>query len=203
MEQERQDVLPPGQVLVKRWIIYAALGVPRVELGSWRLKVTGLVRTPLEYDFSQIQSLPMKRYKKTFHCVTRWSIKDVEWEGVPIRYLAERAGVLDEARWVMFYCLDGYSAPVPIEDALHEDSIIAIKMNGRPLSPEQGFPARPFIPHLYGWKSAKWLTEIEFIPRYVDGYWEMYGYHERGEVWGEERFKGGQGSHTRRSPYRG
>lgn len=201
MEQERQEaLLPPGQVWVRRWIIYAALGVPRVELSEWRLRVTGLVRNQLEYDFSEFQALPTRRYVRPFHCVTKWSIRDVEWEGVPMRYLAERAGVLGEARWVMFYCLDGYSAPVPIEDALHEDAIIATKMDGRPLRMEQGFPARPFIPHLYGWKSAKWLTEIEFIPRYADGYWEMYGYHERGEVWGEERFKGEGGSHRRRSP---
>ena len=79
-----------------------------------------------------------------------------------------------------------------------EDSIVALKMNGKPLSPEQGFPARPFMPHLYGWKSAKWLTKIEFIPDYRDGYWEAYGYHERGDVYEEERFKS-SGDHKAKS----
>jgi len=126
----------------------------------------------------------------TKDCVTRWSIERPLWEGVPIKYLADTAGVKKEATWVMFHCYDGYTAPIPLEDALREDSIVALKMNGSPLLKEQGFPARPFMPHLYGWKSAKWLKEIEFIPEYADGYWEMYGYHERANVDDEERFKG-------------
>jgi DMSO/TMAO reductase YedYZ molybdopterin-dependent catalytic subunit len=92
---------------------------------------------------------------------------------------------------------DGYTAPVPLEDAMVEDSLIALKMNGKPIPLQQGFPARPFIPHLYGWKSAKWLTDVEFLPQYEDGYWEMYGYHERGNVWDQERFKGQGGKHVR------
>jgi DMSO/TMAO reductase YedYZ molybdopterin-dependent catalytic subunit len=87
---------------------------------------------------------------------------------------------------------------VPLEDAMVEDSLIAFKMNGRRIPEQQGFPARPFIPHLYGWKSAKWLTEIEFLPDYKDGYWEKFGYHERGDIWSEERFKGQGGKHMRR-----
>jgi len=200
MKPESYAALPPGQVWASRWVIYAALGIPTVELSRWRLKVTGLVKSWLEYDFTQLQSLPMKKYVRPFHCVTRWSVKDVMWEGVPLRYLAEQAGMMQEARWVMFHCADGYTAPIPVKDALHEDSIIAVKMNGKPLSIEQGFPARPFIPHLYGWKSAKWLTEIEFISTYVDGYWEMYGYHERGAVLSEERFKGASAKHSHRTP---
>ena len=98
----------------------------------------------------------------------------------------------------MFHCVDGYTAPAPLEDALVEDAIVAYKINGKYLSVEQGFPARPFIPHLYGWKSAKWLNRIEFIRDYVDGYWEAYGYHERGNVWLEERFKEG-GKHVKRT----
>jgi DMSO/TMAO reductase YedYZ molybdopterin-dependent catalytic subunit len=90
----------------------------------------------------------------------------------------------------MFHCADGYTAPVPLEDAMVEDSLIALKMNGKPLAIEQGFPARPFIPHLYGWKSAKWVTIIEFLHEYEDGYWESHGYHQRGNVSNEERFRG-------------
>jgi DMSO/TMAO reductase YedYZ molybdopterin-dependent catalytic subunit len=85
--------------------------------------------------------------------------------------------------------MDGYTTPVPIEDAMTEDSLIAFKMNNGPIPVEQGFPARPFIPHLYAWKSAKWLTKIEFMEDYEDGYWEARGYHERGKVADEERFK--------------
>lgn len=137
----------------------------------------------------------------TQDCVTKWSISTPEWEGVPIKTLAEKSSVKPDAKWVMFHCTDGYTAPVPIEDALHEDSIVALKLNGKPLLPEQGFPARPFIPHLYGWKSAKWLEGIEFLAEYRDGYWETYGYDERGNVDHEERFKGGSGKHSKRRSF--
>jgi len=154
----------------------------------WNEKYSGDV-----YDFQAPPSYTMLSPFVTQDCVTSWSIEKPLWEGVPIKYLADAAEVKPEAKWVMFHCYDGYTAPIPVEDALMEDSIVALKMNGRPLSAEQGFPARPFMPHLYGWKSAKWLGKIEFIPEYADGYWEGYGYHERGDVNEEERFKGAQG----------
>ena len=141
------------------------------------------------YDF-QAPKYTMLSPFVTQDCVTRWSIENPSWEGVSIKLLAEMAQVKPEATWVMFRCHDGYTAPVPLEDALHDDAIIALKMNDKPLLPEQGFPARPFMPQLYGWKSAKWVKEMEFIPEYRDGYWEMYGYHERANIWEEERFKG-------------
>jgi DMSO/TMAO reductase YedYZ molybdopterin-dependent catalytic subunit len=145
------------------------------------------------YDFQAPPAFTMLSPFVTQDCVTKWSIEKPMWEGVPIKLLADMAQVKPEATWVMYRCYEGYTAPVPVEDALREDSIVALKLNGKPLLPEQGFPARPFMPDLYGWKSAKWLTEIEFIPKYVDGYWETYGYHERGNVWEEERFKGHSG----------
>jgi len=145
------------------------------------------------YDFQAPPGYTMLSPFVTQDCVTSWSIEKPAWEGVPLRYLADQARVKPEAKWAMFYCYDGYTAPVPVADALSEDSIVALKLNGKPLSAEQGFPARPFIPHLYGWKSAKWLGRIDFIPEYVDGYWEAYGYHERGNVAEEERFKGHKG----------
>lgn len=190
VEKLEREQLPPGQVWGKKWVIYAFNGIPNVTAAEWRMKVTGLVERPLEYTYEEFNKLQMKSYVKSFHCVTRWSIERPMWEGVPIKHLADMAGVKPEATWVMFHCYDGYTAPIPLEDALREDSIVALKMNGSPLLKEQGFPARPFMPHLYGWKSAKWLKEIEFIPEYSDGYWEMYGYHERADVDSEERFKG-------------
>jgi len=184
------DELPPGQVRGKRYVIYAANGVQHIKAVDWKLKVTGLVEKPLEFSYEEFSKLPMKSYVRSFACVTKWSIENQGWEGVPIELLAEMAQVKPEATWLMFHCYDGYTAPVPIEDALDEDAIVALKLNGKPLLDEQGFPARPFMPQLYGWKSAKWLGEMEFIPQYRDGYWEMYGYHERANVWEEERFKG-------------
>lgn len=195
------EQLPPGQRYIKRFIIYSALGIPEVDLASYRLRITGLVGRELEYRYEDLlYRLPRISYVADFHCVTGWSVRAVSWEGVPIRWLAEQAAVSPEAKWVLFHCIDGYSAPVPVEDALSEMAIIAVKMNGAALSPENGFPCRPFIPHLYGWKSAKHLREIEFSAEYVDGFWEMQGYHERGDAWAEERFKEGFGRHVKRSP---
>jgi len=148
------------------------------------------------YDFTA-DGYTMLSPFATLDCVTSWSIKDVVWEGVLFREVAKLTGVKPEAKWVMFHCADGYTAPVPLEDAMVEDSLIAFRLNGKPLKAEQGFPARPFIPHLYGWKSAKWLTGVEFMREYKDGYWELYAYHERGNVWDEERFKGQGGRHVR------
>jgi DMSO/TMAO reductase YedYZ molybdopterin-dependent catalytic subunit len=190
--------LPPGQVWGRRWVIYAALGVPEVDVSKWRLRIDGLVQRPVEFTYQQLQQMEQTRYSRPFSCVTKWSIREVEWEGVQIRRLAKEAVPDDESRWVMFHCADGYKTPVPSSDTLSEDAIVALKINGLPLTREQGFPARPFIPNLYGWKSAKWLVRVEFMREYRDGYWEMYGYHERGNIWEEERFKGGTGTHSRR-----
>jgi len=181
---------PPGQFYAKRWALYSALGVPEIKLETWRLSVTGLVEKELSLSFDDMARLPQVKLTRDFHCVTAWSIKDVIWEGVAFSELAKLAGVKPEARWVMFHSADGYTTPVPIEDAIVEDSLIALKMNDNRIPREQGFPARPFIPHLYAWKSAKWLTRIEFLKDYRDGYWEAFSYHERGNVWDEERFKG-------------
>ena len=188
-----REPLPPGQVWGKKFVIYAAMGVQHIDPDKWRLEVTGLVKTPLIFGYKELLSLPLKSYSKSFHCVTSWSIEKPFWEGVSIKSLADAAGVKPQAKWVMFHCYDGYTAPIPVEDALMDDSIIALRMNGKPLSPEQGFPARPFMPHLYAWKSAKWLGNIEFIADYEDGYWERYGYHERGDVETEERYKSSGG----------
>jgi DMSO/TMAO reductase YedYZ molybdopterin-dependent catalytic subunit len=192
--------LAPDQYYGKRWIFYSALGDPApIRAEDWHLKTSGLVERPLDLTFDAMQKLPQVKLTRDFQCVTRWSIKDVLWEGVAFRELAKLTGVKPEAKWVMFRCADGYTAPVPLEDAVSEDSLIAFKMNGKPIPPPQGYPARPFIAHLYGWKSAKWLNEIEFIAAYEDGYWEAYGYHERANIWEEERFKGNVGKHSKRS----
>jgi DMSO/TMAO reductase YedYZ molybdopterin-dependent catalytic subunit len=193
--------LPPGQVWGKKFVIYAALGIPRLDPKTWKLRVDGMVRQPLEYSYDQLTSGELFHYTRSLFCVTKWSIKDVHWDGIQIRKLVEPSGVNPAAEWVMFHCADGYTAPVPVEDALRDDSIVALRLNGKPLSAEQGFPARPFIPQLYAWKSAKWLNRIEFIRDYTDGYWEMYGYHERANVWEEERFKGHSGKHSKKTAY--
>lgn len=200
MTARGSEALPPNQVWGKKFVIYAAMGIPIVDAKDWKLRVDGLVENPAEYTYEQLASMPQTSYVRSFHCVTRWSVKDVAWEGVPVRRLLAPAQVKPEARWVMFHCVDGYTTPVPLE-SIDDDALVAFKANGKALSAEQGFPARPFMPNLYGWKSAKWLNRIELIPVYRDGYWEMYGYHERADVWEEERFKGHMGKAVKRTAF--
>lgn len=187
------ESLAPGQVWGKKFVIYAALGVPRVDAQKWRLKVDGLVSAPVEFTYSQLISMPQAVSTKPAQCVTKWSIRDAVWEGVPLKSVISSALPKEEAKWVMFHCEEGYTTPVPLSDALGDDALLAFKLNGKPLSAEQGFPARPFIPSLYLWKSAKWVNRIELTGSYRDGYWETYGYHERANIWEEERFKGDHG----------
>jgi DMSO/TMAO reductase YedYZ molybdopterin-dependent catalytic subunit len=189
--------LAPGQYYSKRWIYYSALGEPEIRADAWRLKVDGLVERPVRLTLADLERMPQTQLQRDFQCVTKWSIKDVQWEGVRLVEIGKLVGVKPEAQWVIFRCADGYTTPVPVEDALTEEALIALRMNGAPIPAPQGYPARPFLPHLYGWKSAKWLTGIEFVPAYVDGYWEKLGYHERANIWEEERFKGHEGKQQR------
>ena len=181
--------LPPGQKIIPYFIIYRILGQPRIDLSTWRLKVKGLVAKELEITYEDLLYMPCKEIVYDFHCVTGWSVKNVRWTGVPLKHLALMTGVSPKARWVFVEGLDGYTTIIPLEDFIHEDSLLALKLNGRPLSLEQGFPARIIIPHLYGWKGVKWVKTIEFTDKYIEGYWEKLGYHPRGNVWLEERFK--------------
>ena len=182
---------PRGQRYIDDFIIYRVLGSPVVDANSWRLKIEGLVTNPLTLSLEDIRSLPRVIVVKDFHCVTGWSIASVRWEGVKLKLLADMVGVREGARWVYVEGLDGYSSVVPLEDFLSDEALLVLAINGRPLTHEQGFPARIFIPHLYGWKGVKWVHRIEFRENYLDGFWEALGYHQRGNVFLEERFKVG------------
>ena len=184
-----RDALPRGQKVIPKPVIYAVKGFPKINLDNWRLEVKGLVEKPLKLSYADLESMATSRVESMFHCVTGWSLGKNVWEGVSLRSLAEKAGVKNNAQWVLVRGVDGYTTVVPLEDFIHPQSLLVLRINGKPLSMEQGFPARIFIPHLYGWKHAKWVKEIIFRENYVDGYWETLGYHERGNVWLEERFK--------------
>ncbi|MCL5009833.1 MAG: sulfite oxidase-like oxidoreductase [Candidatus Parvarchaeota archaeon] len=179
----------PGEHYIKDFIIYDALGGKEIDRGKWSLKLTGLVENKLTLSYADLLKRREVSYIEDFNCVTGWAVKDVRWGGVSLRDIITEAKPTKDAKWAMFKCADGYSTPVKLEDVLSDGSIIALKINDKPLTFEQGAPARPFIPSLYGWKSAKWLTEVELIQDYEDGYWERYGYHQRGRVAEEERFQ--------------
>ncbi|MDG6928303.1 MAG: molybdopterin-dependent oxidoreductase [Nitrososphaerota archaeon] len=188
--------LPPDQHYIPRFIYYSALPSPQVDISAYRLVVKGNVKSELSYTYDQLVGMIDTVTTADFHCVEQWSIKDVAWEGVSISRLLKESGA--SGSYVLFESLDGYTSTVEIEDAAK--GFIALKMYGRPLKYEEGYPARPFFPHLYAWKSAKWLTAINVLNEYVDGYWEERGYHERGNVWQEERFKSEEARRLRKSP---
>ncbi len=181
--------LPPGQRKIPSFIIYRILGQPNIDVSKWRFEITGLVENPLSFTYDELLKMDQVEYISDFHCVTGWSVEKIVWTGVSIKELIEQAKPKKNVKWAYIISADGYTTVIPYEDLISDKSILALKMNGEPLEPEHGFPARIFIPHLYGWKSAKWVVKIELMEEYRDGYWEELGYHPRGNVWKDERFK--------------
>ena len=181
--------LPPGQRWLEKPIVYSIGPVPPVDLDAFRLRVFGAVEDPVTLCWEEIMAMPCARLERDFHCVTTWSVKDIVWEGVRTRDLADRVSPDPEARWVLVRGRDGYTTNVPIEDFRRPDSLIAYGMNDEPLPGERGHPIRLVIPALYAWKSAKYVREIEFLVHRQRGFWEERRYHDRGDPWREERFR--------------
>lgn len=189
-DTRRTRRLPPGQSRTKKWPVLDAFGPPNLDAARWTLKITGLVREPLTLSAAEFAALPRVRVFSDFHCVTRWSRLGNVWEGVSARQLAERAGgLLPEARFVVAHGFDnGWTTNVPVDEFLAEDALVATLHEGEEISLEHGGPARLIIPRLYAWKSAKWLSKLEFVPEDHPGFWERNGYHMHGDPWTEERF---------------
>ncbi|NAY81733.1 MAG: molybdopterin-dependent oxidoreductase [Thaumarchaeota archaeon] len=188
--------IPPGQHVLKHFIYYSALKPPKVDIDNYLFEVSVNVENPRSFTYNELISMIDFKGKMNFHCVTGWSVLDVQMEGITFKKISDI--VKPQGKYAYFISLDGYTTVVPYEDFLK--GILLLRINGRPLSYEEGFPARPFFEHLYAWKSAKWVTKLQFLNEYIDGYWEMYGYHERGNVWLEERFKSEEAKRLRKSP---
>lgn len=180
---------PRGQVYVDLPVVYAILGIPEVDLRSWRLSINGLVENSAVYTLPELYDLGVETVRTSFHCVTGWSVRELEFTGVPAEKIIEVVKPLKSVEWVYVESLDGYTTIIPFTEFNNLKSLIAIEMNGKPLDILHGYPARLVIPQLYGWKSAKWISRISFMDKYIDGYWESLGYHPRGRVDLEERFK--------------
>ena len=180
--------LPPGQHLVKNWPVLD-LGVqPQVSLSSWRLDVIGFVEKRLSLDWAAFQAIGQSTHVSDIHCVTTWSRYDNRWEGVSTRDLLDLAMPTAEAQHVLLTSYDGYTTNLPLADFAAEDAILATAWEGQPLTGEHGGPMRLVVPHLYFWKSAKWLNRIELIGADRAGFWEKNGYHMYGDPWREQRY---------------
>jgi DMSO/TMAO reductase YedYZ molybdopterin-dependent catalytic subunit len=185
--------LPPGQSLSLKWPVLHDGEVPSFDPASWDFRVGGLVESPLVLTWAEFTALPQVELTSDFHCVTRWSTFDNRWQGVPMRAVLERARPRPEATHVMVAAHKGetrygYTTNLPLADLDRPDVLLVLRHNGRPLEPEHGGPLRLLVPHLYAWKSAKWVRGLIFMDADKPGYWEKAGYHMRGDPFQEERF---------------
>lgn len=180
--------LPPGQSLTLKWPVLHYANVPVFSPDDWDFRTAGLVEKPLRLSWPEFLALPKIRVTADFHCVTRWSRFDNHWEGVAFRTIYEMTRPGETAAHVMVHGAEGYTTNLPLADLLEENVLFALKHDTVPLSAEHGGPLRLVAPKLYGWKSAKWVRGLEFMPRDRPGFWEQNGYHRYGDPWREQRF---------------
>ncbi len=182
------DRVPPNQRLTDGWPVFTYSYTPRIDLNEWKFVVTGLVEEDVSFTWEEFNALPQTTVTSDIHCVTAWSKLDNEWRGVAFHELMERVRPDPEARHVMVHSYGGYTTNLPLADLMEDDVLFAHTHNGQPLTPDHGAPLRLVVPHLYFWKSAKWVRGLVFMAQDQPGFWEQYGYHMRGDPWKEERY---------------
>lgn len=180
--------LPPGQVYTDKWPVLHAGTVPRFDPAKWDFKVWGLVEAPARWTYQEFLALPQKDSRSDFHCVTRWSKFDNVWTGVPFREVLSRLRPKPEAKYALVHAEQGFTANVPLADLDRDDVLFAHSHNGAPLEPDHGHPLRLIVPHLYAWKSVKWVRGIELLAQDQPGFWERGGYHMYGDPFKEQRY---------------
>jgi DMSO/TMAO reductase YedYZ molybdopterin-dependent catalytic subunit len=180
--------LPPGQSPTVKWPVLSVGETPQITTADWLLSVDGAVQAPYGLDFEQLRSAAQTSWTGDIHCVTRWSKFGMDWRGVDVRELIQRAQPRPEATHLMAHCYGGYTTNMPLSDVLEHPALIAHEVDGEPLEPDHGGPARLLVPHLYLWKSAKWIQRLELLAHDELGFWERNGYHHRGDPWREERY---------------
>jgi len=184
------DRVPPGQVPTVKWPVLHYGDVPQVDTRSWTFEVSGLVERPYTLTYDDLLALPRRTITCDMHCVTRWTRLDNTFEGVPVQMLLERAGVTPTARFCLVRAEQDFSTNLPLADVMGGKAWIAFMYDGKPLPPEHGGPARLLVPHLYFWKSAKWVRELRLMESDMPGFWESLGYHNYGDPWREQRYAG-------------
>jgi DMSO/TMAO reductase YedYZ molybdopterin-dependent catalytic subunit len=188
MKADAVDRLPPGQVLTKKWPVLTYGETPRCDPATWNFRCFGLVRRPVTWSWPEFVALPRLEVTSDIHCVTRWSRFDNRWEGVSISEVLRRVDPLPEAKAVVIHADPDYTTNLLLSELNVEDALLALKHDGADLPPDHGGPCRLVVPRLYFWKSAKWVRALEFLDHNAPGFWEMNGYHLRGDPWSEERY---------------
>lgn len=180
--------LPPGQHIVRDWPVLDLGEQPEIALDKWQLAVDGAVEHPVTLNWAQFQNEPQSGQISDIHCVTTWSRYDNRWTGVATRDLLDLVMPRAEAHFVILHSYDRYTTNITLEDFASDDAILAHSWDGKPLARAHGGPVRMVVPHLYFWKSAKWLKRIEFVEQDRSGFWELNGYHNRADPWKEQRY---------------
>jgi DMSO/TMAO reductase YedYZ molybdopterin-dependent catalytic subunit len=186
MKQEGR--LPPGQSLTLKWPVLHYGSVPRFDPQTWDFRVYGLIESPLQFSWDEFNRLPKVEPTSDFHCVTRWSRFNNHWEGVAVQELLRRTRPKPNAAYVLVHAEQGFTANVPLADLDREEVLLATHHDGQPLTADHGFPLRLIVPHLYAWKSVKWVRSLEILDHDTAGFWEQNGYHMYGDPWKEQRF---------------
>jgi DMSO/TMAO reductase YedYZ molybdopterin-dependent catalytic subunit len=180
--------VPPGQYVTQDFPVLSAGPTPHTPLDEWSFTISGAVEEAVSWPWDEFVALPAETITVDIHCVTKWSKLDTAWKGVPIDTLLE--GVGPEAGHVSAWCDGGYTTNLPLEDLVGGRAWIAYEYGAEPLAPEHGGPARLLVPHLYFWKSAKWVRGLQLLGDDEPGFWESFGYHNYGDPWREQRYAG-------------
>jgi DMSO/TMAO reductase YedYZ molybdopterin-dependent catalytic subunit len=180
--------LPPGQYLTRDFPVLSAGPTPRVDLERWSFTIEGEIDEPRTWGWDELQALPAEEFTVDIHCVTKWTKLDTTWKGVSLDTLLD--GVDTEAVHASVFCDGGYTTNLPLEDLTDGRAWVVHGYDGEPLEPEHGGPARLLVPHLYFWKSAKWVRGLSLTIEDEPGFWEVNGYHDYGDPWREQRYWG-------------
>jgi DMSO/TMAO reductase YedYZ molybdopterin-dependent catalytic subunit len=187
----RDPRLPPGQYDTgSTWPVLSEEATPHLATASWTFTVEGLVAQPVTWSWDEIHALPQAGYEGDIHCVTTWSKLGVHFAGVSVDTLLAAAEPLPEASHVLAFSHTGYTTNLPLADVTGNKAWVVWAYEGRPLQDEHGGPARLLVPHLYFWKSAKWVAGLRVLDHDEKGFWEVNGYHDRGDPWLEQRYQG-------------
>lgn len=187
----QSDRIPPGQHLTHDFPVLSAGPTPHVSLADWSFSLDSGGKVLKEWTWDEFNALPQTELKTDIHCVTTWSKLDTHWRGVTIDDLLKAAGLVEPpGDFTMAHCDGDYTTNVPADDLVGGKGMVATHYEGEPLAPEHGGPARLLVPHLYFWKSAKWVRTLEFIKSDEPGFWEQLGYHIYGDPWQEQRYAG-------------
>ena len=188
--EDKQKRTPPGQHLTNDFPVLTAGPTQHIQLKDWRFSISGLVNEPREWRYQEMKQLGLQQYTCDIHCVTTWSKLDTKWKGMSIGKLLDQMEVDPTANFALVSSYGGYTTNLPLADLMDDKAFIGFDFDGYPLTAEHGGPARLVVPHLYFWKSAKWVKSIEIRAEDEQGFWEKIGYHDYGDPWLEQRYQG-------------